>query len=291
MNSSYYRKEARNKLTGKWDKAVLITLCYIAITSIFNILGSFLPGFLYYPYSLFIILISIPISYGLTISFFKLYKNDDVSYFDFLTFGFNNFERSWEIFFNIILKTIVTIIVSIFSYILIVVGIDALILYKFSFPNISSMAILIFIDIILFIIPIIIITIKSYLYQLSSLIAIENPDLSPKDAVMKSEELMTGNRAKLFILQLSFFGWAFLGSLVCGIGLLWVFPYIEFAVIAFYIYLSGNTTSDQFETVQSTTEVKEESTQITPISEGPAQETIDESNTDPIQSNDDNQDI
>ena len=82
---------------------------------------------------------------------------------------------------------------------------------------------------------------KSFYYQLAYLVAVENPDMSAKDAVLKSEELMQGNRAKLFYLQLSFIGWAILSAFTFGIGILWLAPYMQFAVITFYKYVSGNT--------------------------------------------------
>ena len=51
---------------------------------------------------------------------------------------------------------------------------------------------------------------------------------------------MTGNRAKLFWLQLSFIGWAILSVFTLGIGYLWLAPYMQMATIAFYKHLEGN---------------------------------------------------
>ena len=67
--------------------------------------------------------------------------------------------------------------------------------------------------------------------------------LTAKEAVEKSKELMTGNRAKLFWLELSFIGWAILAAVTFGIGYLWLLPYIQFATIAFYKFVSGDNSN------------------------------------------------
>ena len=54
---------------------------------------------------------------------------------------------------------------------------------------------------------------------------------------------MTGNRAKLFWLELSFIGWSILAAFTLGIGYLWLAPYILFATIAFYKFVSGNSSN------------------------------------------------
>ena len=76
-------------------------------------------------------------------------------------------------------------------------------------------------------------------------IAIDKPDLSTQDSVMESERLMKGNRGKLFVLQLSFIGWAILATFTFGIGFLWLNAYIQIAIIVFYKYLSGEPVSSE----------------------------------------------
>ena len=44
-----------------------------------------------------------------------------------------------------------------------------------------------------------------------------------KDTV--SKQMMTGQKADLFILDLFFLGWIILGLICCGIGILFVLPY------------------------------------------------------------------
>ena len=49
----------------------------------------------------------------------------------------------------------------------------------------------------------------------------------------------TEKRGKLFCLQLSFIGWAILVACTLGIGYLWLVPYIQLAIIAFYKFVCG----------------------------------------------------
>ncbi len=75
----------------------------------------------------------------------------------------------------------------------------------------------------------------SYGYAMTAYILLENPDLTPNEAITKSKELMNGNRWRLFCLEISFIGWILLAALfTCGIGVLWVKPYMEAATAAFY---------------------------------------------------------
>lgn len=83
----------------------------------------------------------------------------------------------------------------------------------------------------LFIIPGII---TSYNYALTDYILAENPELTTKEALELSKKMMYGHRFRLFCLEFSFIGWAFLCVLSLGIGLIWLLPYTEAAKAAFY---------------------------------------------------------
>ena len=76
----------------------------------------------------------------------------------------------------------------------------------------------------LFIIPGII---KSYEYYMVPYILSENPGISSKRAFEISKEMTDGEKFDIFWLGLSFFGWIILGTLACGIGVLFVEPYIR----------------------------------------------------------------
>ena len=50
----------------------------------------------------------------------------------------------------------------------------------------------------------------------------------------KSSAMMKGRRWHLFCLYLTFIGWGLLAILTCGIGVLWLTPYMQSAFAAFY---------------------------------------------------------
>jgi len=76
----------------------------------------------------------------------------------------------------------------------------------------------------------------------------EDDEISPNDALKKSKEMMYGYKMQYFLLGLSFIGWIILAILTCGIGLLWVLPYIQTSNAKFYEDLKtnyiGNTNSN-----------------------------------------------
>ncbi len=88
----------------------------------------------------------------------------------------------------------------------------------------------------LFIIPGII---AGYSYAMTGYILAENPELSSKEAIERSKQMMEGNRFRLFCLELSFIGWSILCIFTLGIGDLWLTPYMQAALAAFYRDVSG----------------------------------------------------
>jgi uncharacterized membrane protein len=68
----------------------------------------------------------------------------------------------------------------------------------------------------------------------------EDDEISPNDALKKSKEMMYGYKMQYFLLGLSFIGWIILAILTCGIGLLWVLPYIQTSNAKFYEDLKTN---------------------------------------------------
>lgn len=46
--------------------------------------------------------------------------------------------------------------------------------------------------------------------------------------------MMRGHKLELFLLHLSFIGWALLCVLTLGIGLFWLVPYVQASQAAFY---------------------------------------------------------
>lgn len=76
--------------------------------------------------------------------------------------------------------------------------------------------------------------IKTYSYAMTMYIMIEDPEIGVMDAILKSREMMDGNKMDLVVLQLSFIGWVLLTMFTLGIGTLWLTPYYYATLTAFY---------------------------------------------------------
>lgn len=85
-----------------------------------------------------------------------------------------------------------------------------------------------------------------YRYAMMPYILAENPDMSVMDAMRKSKEMMYGNKWRLFCLHFSFIGWTLLAALTCGIGMLWIAPYMSAAEAAFYEALKPDVLQPEF---------------------------------------------
>lgn len=234
MPPSEIRKEARESLKGKWKKAVYITLAFLAISMFMGFVqGFFKEGSAIYTILEFAFLvIEIPLSFGLLISFIKLIRSEDVNVFDFLKEGFSRFGKSWGIWFHTFIRLLLPIICLVLT---------ALLMISLGIVNAltQSNLTLTLISVVLFITSIIYVACRSLLYIIAYNISYDNPELTSKACVIKSAELMKGNRGNYFMLELSFIGWAILAVFTLGIGMLWLAPYMQIATICFYERVSN----------------------------------------------------
>ena len=93
----------------------------------------------------------------------------------------------------------------------------------------------------LFIIPGIV---KSYEYRMIPYILAENPNLSKEEAFGISRAMMTGNKMKAFIFDLSFLGWFILSAFTLGVlGTFYVNPYYYQSCALLYEAIKGEYTN------------------------------------------------
>lgn len=71
------------------------------------------------------------------------------------------------------------------------------------------------------------------------------PELNWREALRTSRQMMNGHKWELFLLDLSFLGWILLGLLTCGIGMLFVAPYMSAARAEFYEDLKAEMLVDE----------------------------------------------
>lgn len=98
--------------------------------------------------------------------------------------------------------------------------------------------------------------IAAYKYSMAPYLMAEDPGIGAFEAIRRSKEMMDGHKARLFFLQLSFFGWMLLnavgvtllfsalGIIGTALGLfvsLALQVYMNSSVTAFYLELSGRT--------------------------------------------------
>lgn len=96
----------------------------------------------------------------------------------------------------------------------------------------------------LFVIPGII---KSFQYAMAEYILADNPDMRSKEVLLMSREMMKGNKWRYFVLELSFIGWLLLGSLVFGVGTLFVAPYMQATLTQFYLEMKSPKSEQYYE--------------------------------------------
>lgn len=87
--------------------------------------------------------------------------------------------------------------------------------------------------------------IASFSYAMTEYILAEHPEMTAREALAASKEMMDGNKWRLFCLRFSFIGWAILCAFTLGIGNLWLNPYKNAAIAAFYREVSGTERTAQ----------------------------------------------
>lgn len=71
-------------------------------------------------------------------------------------------------------------------------------------------------------------------YSQTFFILSDHPETTAREAIRQSKQIMVGYKWKLFCLGCRFIGWGLLAILTCGIGVLWLNPYIATANARFY---------------------------------------------------------
>ncbi len=99
------------------------------------------------------------------------------------------------------------------------------------------MSIIVTLGLIFFIIPGIILSLGlSQTYYIMA----DKPGTKAIDAMKQSWEMTKGYKVQLFSMSVSFIPWAFLCIFTCGIGFLWLMPYMYVSFSHFYLQLVGD---------------------------------------------------
>jgi len=87
--------------------------------------------------------------------------------------------------------------------------------------------------------------IKAYSWSMVYFIKSDHPDYDWRKCMNESARLMNGHKMDLFLQDISFIGWAIVGSLCLGVGTLWVGAYIEASKAVFYENLIASEVSSK----------------------------------------------
>ena len=204
--NSELRAQARERLEGQWGTFVLMTFLMLVIQTILQIPGyigslleilspeNVLASLSFSNISNILSLLALPLSWGLTVSLLRNHREESVD-LENLFDGFRG-GRYTRVFCALFLMNLFTFL---WALLLIIPGI-----------------------------------MKAFSYALTPYILLDEPELTARQAITRSCEIMQGRRWKLFCLSLSFIGWGILSLLTFGIGFLWLAPYMNASIAAFY---------------------------------------------------------
>ena len=92
-----------------------------------------------------------------------------------------------------------------------------------------------------------------YMYSMVPYLLHDYPELTPREAMKISREMMSGQKWELFVLDLTFIGWILLSIITFGVGMIFVEPYISTARAAFYEDLKSEKLVEEADNLNPTT--------------------------------------
>ena len=190
-----YKNRALSALENKWGNFVAITFVYGFIIGITQVLsGDKDSPAILHLIGLVLFILALPLTWGYQTLFLGAVRGGDATAKDMFE-GYNK-----ELFSRVLTTTLLYYVyVFLWSLLLLIPG-----------------------------------CIKAYSYAMTPYILKDNPEMKNNAAIEESMRMMDGHKLELFLLDLSFIGWALLSLLTCGIGFLWLAPYMNMARVNFY---------------------------------------------------------
>lgn len=190
-----YKNRALSALENKWGNFVLITLAYGLIISVIQAISGYKDGSaILHLIGLVLSILALPLYWGYQTLFLGAIRGGEATAKD-LFEGYNK-----ELFPRVLTTTLLYYVyIILWSLLLLIPG-----------------------------------CIKAYSYAMTPYILKDNPEMKNNAAIEESMRMMDGHKLELFMLDLSFIGWAILSLLTCGIGFLWLAPYMSMAHVNFY---------------------------------------------------------
>lgn len=218
QTTSTYRAQARQSLQGRWGDAALSTLVYFLIALV--CCAPSIPSALYQTAGVITWWSESLNGLAFVVGVFLLWPLQYALYNAFLALTRGSEESVWD---------------NVWSN------------FKNTYSTLLQSALLAYIIVVLLSVVTLCIggVIFSYAYRMVPYLINDYPNLTPKEALRTSRQMMKGHKWDLFVLDLSFIGWIFLAILTCGIGYMWLTPYMYTATAHFYEDLKAEKIVDE----------------------------------------------
>lgn len=208
---------ALDTLRGQWPLAVGVTLLYHVIIFGANML----------PYGIAVLILSGPMLLGVSRFFLNIARLVPAEVGQL----FDGFKLFWK---TLGAYLLMNLIIGLWSLLIVFPAIFAGITIPLV-DNTPGLAILLAPLLVALFILSLVPAIRAALgYSQVFFILADEPDLKALDSLRYSRQIMKGFKWKLFCLGFRFIGWAFLCLFTCGIGFLWLYPYMTAAYAHFY---------------------------------------------------------
>ena len=190
------RTAAKATLSGRWLNPVLCTLVYMLIAGVCSAISNCSEEMtaLGLVGLALTLLIVLPLGFGYDVAFLRHVRGDEDD--DLVTRPFKAFNQYGRYLGTALLMTV---FIFLWTLLLIVPGI-----------------------------------IMSIAYAMTPFIMHDHPELSARECIAKSKEMMRGYKWKFFLLGLSYIGWILLCILTLGILTLWISPWMTCSYVKFY---------------------------------------------------------
>lgn len=209
---SEYRAQARETLEGHWGEGAVLTLMYVLIILLVEVLSGgseFLGSTLFQ---------SVGSAFGSLLSLLVLAPLGTALSMFFLGFARGNDEMQFRNVVNIM---------------------------RADYARILSATLVISMMVLLGVFTLGILSVYfAFSYAMVPYLLRDYPELTWREAMQTSREMMNGHKMELFVLQMTFLGWAILAILTLGVGLLLLEPYMETTMAHYYQDLKHETIID-----------------------------------------------
>ena len=210
-----YRAQAREALQNRWGEAAIVSLIILVAAMVISI-PSFMAEWAGSITTVLSVLI-LPLQYAYYISLLERTRGSEEELTRFtLQYAINHAYANTRFLVAGLLIMLISMVLAIFT-----LGIGAIIV--------------------------------NYMYSMVPYLLHDYPELTPREAMKISREMMSGQKWNLFVLDLTFIGWILLSILTAGIGMIFVEPYMSTTRAAYYEDLKSEKLVEETEEPTSTT--------------------------------------